>query len=213
MNGAREGATRVKAVDGRAGEDPGLGFALGVIFADHPTGSSPPGQLPLGPPDSGGREFSGEDLSALLKYTRRISRWRMKRGRPRSIPEGVPGLRSQLGKVKRPRWRSLGRLESGAEGRLPHFMLKEITSSSRRSPPRSRDATEALDDVRLPRDRADLTFARRHDQPCRRCHAAWESAASRVRATFRSMSAPARCRQRTGIREGTGSRSMERPGA
>jgi len=127
-------------------------FALGVIFADQPdllvaARVNCPLVLGLGK----GENFLASDLSALLKYTRRIIP--LEENEVAKIdPTGVQIFDRQLGRVRRRPMEIAWRAETALKGGYPHFMLKEIFEQQQTIAAEVSGRDEALDDVRLPRD-------------------------------------------------------------
>lgn len=127
-------------------------FALGVIFADYPdlllaARVNCPLVLGLGE----GENFLASDLSALLKYTRRIIP--LEENEVAKIdPTGVQIYDRKLGKVKRRPMEISWKPETALKGGYPHFMLKEIFEQQQTIAAEVTGRGEALDDIKLPRD-------------------------------------------------------------
>ena len=126
-------------------------FALGVIFADHEdlllaARVNCPLVLGLGE----GENFLASDLSALLKYTRRILP--LEENEVAKIdPSGVQIFDRELGKVKRRPLDIAWKAETSLKAGYPHFMLKEIHEQQQTIAAEISGRDAALDDVRLPR--------------------------------------------------------------
>ena len=127
-------------------------FALGVINADHPdlliaARVNCPLVLGIGE----GENFLASDLSALLKYTRRILP--IEENEVAKIdPTGVQIFDRALGKVKRRPMEIAWKAETALKGGYPHFMLKEIHEQQQTLAAEVAGRDEALDDVKLPRN-------------------------------------------------------------
>jgi glucosamine--fructose-6-phosphate aminotransferase (isomerizing) len=127
-------------------------FALGVINADHPglliaARVNCPLVLGIGE----GENFLASDLSALLKYTRRILPLE-ENEIAKLDPSGVQIFNRSLGKVKRRPMEIAWKAETALKGGYPHFMLKEIHEQQQTIAAEVAGRDEALDDVKLPRD-------------------------------------------------------------
>jgi glucosamine--fructose-6-phosphate aminotransferase (isomerizing) len=126
-------------------------FALGVVYADHPdlliaARVNCPLVLGLGK----GENFLASDLSALLKYTRRILP--LEENEVAKIdPSGVQIFNRDLGRVKRRPIEVPWKAETALKGGYSHFMLKEIHEQQQTIAAEVAGRDEALDDVRLPR--------------------------------------------------------------
>ena len=127
-------------------------FALGVIFADQPDlliAARVNCPLVLGVGD--GENFLASDLSALLKYTRKIIP--LDENEIAKIdPQGVQIFDRKLGKIKRKPMEISWKAETAAKGGYPHFMLKEIFEQQQTIAAEVSGRDEALDDIKLPRD-------------------------------------------------------------
>ncbi len=127
-------------------------FALGVIFADHPdlliaARVNCPLVLGIGK----GENFLASDLSALLKYTRKIVP--LEENEVAKIdPTGIQIFDRKLGKIKRKPMDIAWKAETALKGGYPHFMLKEIFEQQQTIAAEVTGRDEALDDVKLPRD-------------------------------------------------------------
>jgi len=148
---AKLGSHPLKAVT-RALEKVRGSFALGVIFADHPgllIGARVNCPLVLGIGD--GENFLASDLSALLKYTRKIIP--LEENEIAKIDsDGVQIFDRALGKVKRRPMEIAWKAETALKGGYPHFMLKEIFEQQQTIAAEIGGRDGALDDVKLPRD-------------------------------------------------------------
>ncbi|MBI3856893.1 MAG: glutamine--fructose-6-phosphate transaminase (isomerizing), partial [Planctomycetes bacterium] len=126
-------------------------FALGVVNADHPglliaARVNCPLVLGLGK----GENFLASDLSALLKYTRRIVP--LGENEVAKIDsDGVQIFDRKLGKIRRRPIEVAWKAETALKGGYPHFMLKEIHEQQETIAAEVAGREEALDDVRLPR--------------------------------------------------------------
>jgi glucosamine--fructose-6-phosphate aminotransferase (isomerizing) len=127
-------------------------FALGVIFADYPgllLAARVNCPLVLGIGD--GENFLASDLSALLKYTRKIIP--LEENEIAKIdPDGVQIFDRDLGKIRRRPMEIAWKAETALKGGYPHFMLKEIFEQQETIAAEVGGRDEALDDVKLPRD-------------------------------------------------------------
>jgi len=127
-------------------------FALGVIFADYPdlllaARVNCPLVLGIGE----GENFLASDLSALLKYTRKIIP--LEENEIAKIdPSGVQIYDRALGKVKRRPLEIAWKAETALKGGYRHFMEKEIFEQQQTIAAEVGGRDEALDDVKLPRD-------------------------------------------------------------
>jgi glucosamine--fructose-6-phosphate aminotransferase (isomerizing) len=126
-------------------------FALGVIFADHAdlliaARVNCPLVLGIGK----GENFLASDLSALLKYTRRIVP--LEENEIAKIdPSGVQIFDRKLGKVSRRPIEIAWKAETALKGGYPHFMLKEIHEQQQTIAAEVTGRDRSLDGVRLPR--------------------------------------------------------------
>ncbi|HZE98421.1 MAG TPA: glutamine--fructose-6-phosphate transaminase (isomerizing) [Planctomycetota bacterium] len=127
-------------------------FALGVIFADHPgllIAARVNCPLVLGVGE--GENFLASDLSALLKYTRKIIP--LDENEIAKIDtEGIEIFDRKLGRIKRKPMEIAWKAETALKGGYPHFMLKEIYEQQQTIAAEVTGRDEALDDVKLPRD-------------------------------------------------------------
>jgi glucosamine--fructose-6-phosphate aminotransferase (isomerizing) len=127
-------------------------FALGVINADHPDlliAARVNCPLVLGVGE--GENFLASDLSALLKYTKRIIP--LEENEVAKIdPSGIQIFDRALGKVKRRPMEIAWKAETALKAGYPHFMLKEIFEQQQTIAAEVTGRGEALDDVRIPRD-------------------------------------------------------------
>jgi glucosamine--fructose-6-phosphate aminotransferase (isomerizing) len=127
-------------------------FALGVVNADHPdlliaARVNCPLVLGLGK----GENFLASDLSALLKYTRRILP--LEENEVAKIdPSGVQIFDRALGKIRRKPLEIAWKAETALKAGYPHFMLKEIHEQQQTIAAEVAGRDAALDDVRLPRE-------------------------------------------------------------
>jgi glucosamine--fructose-6-phosphate aminotransferase (isomerizing) len=127
-------------------------FALGVIFADHPglliaARVNCPLVLGIGK----GENFLASDLSALLKYTRKIIP--LEENEVAKIDaDGIQIFDRSLGKVRRRPMEVAWKAETALKGGYPHFMLKEIFEQQETIAAEVGGRDEALDDVKIPRD-------------------------------------------------------------
>jgi glucosamine--fructose-6-phosphate aminotransferase (isomerizing) len=127
-------------------------FALGVIFADH-AGLLIAARVncPLVLGVGRGENFLASDLSALLKYTRRIVP--LEENEVAKVDRsGIQIFDRKLGKVSRRPMEVAWKAETALKGGYPHFMLKEIHEQQQTVAAEISGRDEALDDVRLPRD-------------------------------------------------------------
>jgi glucosamine--fructose-6-phosphate aminotransferase (isomerizing) len=126
-------------------------FALGVIFADHAdlliaARVNCPLVLGIGK----GENFLASDLSALLKYTRRIVP--LEENEIAKIdPSGVQIFDRKLGKVSRRPIEIAWKAETALKGGYPHFMLKEIHEQQQTIAAEVTGRDRSLDGVRLRR--------------------------------------------------------------
>ena len=127
-------------------------FALGVIFADYPglliaARVNCPLVLGLGK----GENFLASDLSALLKYTRKIIP--LEENEVAKIDAGgIQIFDRSLGKVRRRPMDIAWKAETALKSGYPHFMLKEIFEQQQTIASEVGGRDEALDDVKVPRD-------------------------------------------------------------
>jgi glutamine---fructose-6-phosphate transaminase (isomerizing) len=127
-------------------------FALGVVNADHPdlliaARVNCPLVLGLGK----GENFLASDLSALLKYTRRILP--LEENEVAKIdPSGVQIFDRALGKIRRKPLEIAWKAETALKAGYPHFMLKEIHEQQQTIAAEVAGRDAALDGVRLPRE-------------------------------------------------------------
>ncbi|HLY73846.1 MAG TPA: glutamine--fructose-6-phosphate transaminase (isomerizing) [Planctomycetota bacterium] len=148
---AKLGGHPLKAVT-RALEKVRGSFALGVIFADYPdlllaARVNCPLVLGLGQ----GENFLASDLSALLKYTRRIIP--LEENEIAKLDrDGVQIFDRAFGKIRRRPMEIAWKAETALKGGYPHFMLKEIYEQQQTIAAEVGGRDEALDDVRVPRD-------------------------------------------------------------
>jgi len=127
-------------------------FALGVILADHAdlliaARVNCPLVLGVGK----GENFLASDLSALLKYTRRIVP--LEENEIAKIdPSGIQIFDRSLGKISRRPIDIAWKAETALKGGYPHFMLKEIHEQQQTIAAEVTGRDRALDGVRLPRE-------------------------------------------------------------
>src|SRR6185436_11406628 len=127
-------------------------FALGVILADHAdlliaARVNCPLVLGVGK----GENFLASDLSALLKYTRRIIP--LEENEIAKIdPSGIQIFDRRLGKITRRPIDIAWKAETALKGGYPHFMLKEIHEQQQTIAAEVTGRDRALDGVRLPRE-------------------------------------------------------------
>jgi len=127
-------------------------FALGVILADHAdlliaARVNCPLVLGVGK----GENFLASDLSALLKYTRRIVP--LEENEIAKIdPSGIQIFDRRLGKITRRPIDIAWKAETALKGGYPHFMLKEIHEQQQTIAAEVTGRDRALDGVRLPRE-------------------------------------------------------------
>jgi len=148
---AKLGGHPLKAV-ARALERVRGSFALGVIFADYPDlllGARVNCPLVLGIGE--GENFLASDLSALLKYTRKIIPLE-ENEIAKLDPSGVTIFDRSLGKIKRRPLEIAWKAETALKGGYKHFMEKEIFEQQQTIAAEVGGRDEALDDVKLPRD-------------------------------------------------------------
>jgi glucosamine--fructose-6-phosphate aminotransferase (isomerizing) len=127
-------------------------FALGVIFADHPglllaARVNCPLVLGVGK----GENFLASDLSALLKYTRRIIPLE-ENEIAKLDASGLQIFDRKLGKISRKPIEIAWKAETALKGGYPHYMLKEIHEQQETIASEVTGRDQALDDVKLPRN-------------------------------------------------------------